>query len=116
MFVCEGETEWRRKEEMQDRLPCICWSDDKDGGQRWLGYRFKGLFGRLRLPHLLLKPVKLSPQPRYDTVFGHVMFCAVATLTCKASGTTQRQNSKKNFLTYILNDSKLHRSISKTGE
>lgn len=71
------------------QLPCVRRGDDKDGGQRGLGCLFLGLPGRLRLLHLLLKAVQFPPQPRYGTIFGQVMLCAVAALSCKHGGDTR---------------------------
>lgn len=98
MFVCEkvwteeGGDEWAGNIPL--RLPCVCWGDDKDGGQGELSCLFLGLFGGLRLPYLLLKTVQFPLQPRYGTIFRHVVLCAVAVLTCKVLGTQQARRFK----------------------
>lgn len=99
-------SEWKNKARKYDchGLPGVCWRDDKDGGLGGLGWLFLGLFGRLRLPHLLLKTVQLPPKPRYGTVFRQVVFCAVAALTCIISG-------GKKDKTFLCVKAKKHNSL-----
>lgn len=77
--------------------PCICWGDDKDGGQGGLRRQFLGFFCRLQLLHLLLKTVQLPTQPGDSAIFGHIMLRAVAVLTCNVFGFQHPRHKKRNF-------------------
>lgn len=77
--------------------PCICWGDDKDGGQGGPCRQFLGFFCRLHLLHLLLKTVQFPTEPGDGAIFGHIMLCAVAMLTCKVFSFQHPRHNKRVF-------------------